>query len=189
MFFYIYLIFLVSRSFLFLFCLLWIHSYRFRWKNLTQQGKYKNVTLQLPDAKCAAALCRGGAIYYHLKEESELSPSWICEHVSPNITRVFGTILGNVLGRALLWRIMDPIDSAVLPTEQVRRVRSLYQVRNNTLNDDENPVCKILLEVSGNNGQLVLTPLLPEKEEDSDDKDKSNTDKDSTYVAQCCAEL
>ena len=64
----------------------------------------------------------GGCIYYHLKEEAELSDDWICEYVSPNITCLFGKQVGIILGRALLWRIMDADESQVLPREQVSRV-------------------------------------------------------------------
>lgn len=154
-----------------------VHTTRFRWKNTTQQTKYKNTTLQIPDAKCAEALCRGGAIYYHLKEEADLSDDWICAHVSPNITRVYGKVVGSFLGRALLWRIMDPINSDVLPSKQVKRVRDLYGLRSNELQDDENPVCKVLLEVSGDGNQLLLTPLLPDSE-DTDDEDDDEDEGD-----------
>ena len=89
-------------------------DYRFRWKCKRQQDTYVATTVPYPDAKVAAALCKDGAIHYHLKEESGLTDSWICDYVSPNITQVYGPAMGAVLGRALLWRIFDEKQSSVL---------------------------------------------------------------------------
>ena len=132
----------------------------------------------VPDAICAAGLCHGGAVYYHVKDEAQLSDDWICEHVSPNITKTFGKQVGTVLGRALLWRIMHPIEHRVLPKTQVDHVRALYGMRTNDLDEDENPVCKVALQVLryACDGQLNFIPSLPDAEPDSDDDDDGSED-------------
>ena len=106
-------------------------------------------------------MCKGGPIHYHLKEDSGLSNSWVCEHIVPNITRVYGATVGAVLGRAVLWRAMDPEDSLVLPKEWRDDIQRLYKEHGgSTLDNGENPVAKIPLLVHGDNGKLIITPLL-----------------------------
>ena len=137
--------------------------------NRGQQDRYVSTTVSIPDAKVAAVLCHGGPIHYHLKEDSGLSNSWVCEHIVPNITRVYGTTVGAVLGRAVLWRAMDPEDSLVLPKEWRDDIQRLYNEHGgSTLDDGENPVAKIPLLVHGDNGKLIITPLLDDWGEDDE---------------------
>ena len=142
----------------------------FCWKQKRQSDTYIDLNLEWPDAKCAAALCVGGCICYHLKEEAHLSEDWILKHVTPNIHRVLGKKVALILGQALLWRIFDPEQSKVLPTKWVSQICKIYGNRtNNELNDDENPVARVQLHVDGNNGQLYVMPLFPFPEEDDED--------------------
>ena len=68
---------------------------------------YTGTTIPYPDGLVVAVLCKDGPITYHLKEESGISDDWILEHVSPNITSVFGIKSQTVLGLSLLWIIFD----------------------------------------------------------------------------------
>ena len=118
-----------------------------------------------PDAKVAAALCKGEAITYQVKMESNVTESWILTHVVPNIAKKYSRAMALVLGNALLWRIMDPMQSAVLPKTMVSRVQRLYNsVSCNELTPEENPVCRIPLSIHGVDGTLVVTPLLEDQD-------------------------
>ena len=61
------------------------------------------------DAKVAAALCPGGPVVYKLKEGSGVANQFLHEHMVPDFAGVFGkhSSAPLVLGRALLWGIMD----------------------------------------------------------------------------------
>lgn len=153
----------------------YVFLYRFRWKCRRQQDVYTGTTIPFPDGLVAAALCKDGPITYHLKEESGISDDWIVEHVSPNITSVFGKNIGTVLGRALLWRIFDAEDYQVLPSQMVNDVKAKYSLRQTELDDGENPIAKVPLLVEGNNGQLLITTYLRPMYE-SDDEEETNDD-------------
>ena len=101
-------------------------DHRFRWKQKKQQDKYVSTDVPYADAKVCGALCKGGPIYYHLKEESGISSEWICAHVVPNIKRVYGPVVAKVLGHALMWRIFDATQSLVCDIDTVVRVKGLF---------------------------------------------------------------
>tara|TARA_B110001450_G_C17268272_1_gene338410 strand:- start:96 stop:527 length:432 start_codon:yes stop_codon:yes gene_type:complete len=64
---------------------------------------------------------------------------------------------------------MDPLQSALLPSQQVNRVRRLYlAIEDNILTDDENPIAKIPLSVHGYDGDLQVSTLVVEEEDDDD---------------------
>ena len=148
-------------------------DYRFRWKNVRMQDRYVEGHISVDDAKVAAALCKGEPIMYSIKVESNISESWVLAHVVPNIAKHYSRSCSLLLGTALLWRIMDPVQSKVLPSQQVDRVRRLYHsMEGNILTIDENPVAKIPLSVHGYDGHLHVTPLAV----DEDDDDYENED-------------
>ena len=78
------------------------------------------------NAKVCGALCMGGPIHYHLKEESGISSNWIIHHVVPNINRVYGSVVAKVLGHALIWRIFDDTQSLVCDIDTISRVKELF---------------------------------------------------------------
>ena len=140
-------------------------DYCFRWKCGRMQDRYVEGNIAYPDAKVAAALCKGEAITYQVKMESNVTESWILTHVVPNIAKKYSRAMALVLGNALLWRIMDPMQSAVLPKTMVSRVQRLYNsVSCNELTPEENPVCRIPLSIHGVDGTLVVTPLLEDQD-------------------------
>jgi hypothetical protein len=144
-------------------------DYRFRWKNRRMQDRYVEGHIPVGDAKVAAALCKGEPITYEVKSESMVTDSWILEHVVPNIAKHYNRVCCILLGKALLWRIMDPVQSALLPSQQVNRVRRLYlAIEDNVLTDDENPIAKIPLSVHGYDGDLQVSTLVVEEEDDDD---------------------
>ena len=63
-------------------------DYQFRWKNVRMQDQYVEGQITVDDAKVATALCKGEAIMYEVKPESNISESWILSHVVPNIASI-----------------------------------------------------------------------------------------------------
>ena len=78
------------------------------------------------DAKVCGALCKGGPIHCHLKEESGISSNWICDHVVPNIKQVYGPVVAKVLGHALMWRIFYATQLLVCDIDTFVCVKGLY---------------------------------------------------------------
>ena len=87
------------------------------------QDQYVQGTIPYADVHVADCLCKGGAITYQVKKEANISDKWILEFVVPNIARKYSKKVALVLGHALLWRCMDPVQSKVLPTMMVSTVR------------------------------------------------------------------
>ena len=117
------------------------------------QDRYVDGHIPVGDAKVAAALCKGEAII-----------------VVPNIAKHYSRTCSLLLGKALLWRIMDPVQSKCLPTRQVERVHRLYHsMEGNILTINENPITKIPLSVHGYDGNLHVTPLAVEDDDDNED--------------------
>jgi hypothetical protein len=137
---------------------------RARWKggNKRMQDGYASVTLPFPDAKVAAALCKGGPIHYSVKANSGISKEWIFEHVVPNIFANYDEHVAIVLGRALLWRIFDSEQSKVVPRFISEKVKAAYNDlgSRNSLELGENPVKKQPLAVMGNDAEVHIELLL-----------------------------
>ena len=142
-------------------------DYQFRWKCRRMQDRYIEGSIPWPDAKVAAALCKHGPITYQVKEESKVSETWILTHVVPNIYKHYSKTTSLILGRALLWRIMDPDQSAVLPKPMVTRVRHLYQgIDGNQLTPEENPIARVPISLHQVDGKLIVTTLEDEMDDD-----------------------
>ena len=87
------------------------------------QNRYVQGIVPYEDAHVVECLCKGGSISYQVKKEANISGKWILEFVVPNIARKYSKKVALVLGHALLWRCMDPVQSKVLPTMMVSTVR------------------------------------------------------------------
>ena len=147
-------------------------DYRFRWKCRRMQDRYIEGSIPWPDAKVAAALCKHGPITYQVKEESKVSETWLLTHVVPNIYKQYSKTTSLILGRALLWRIMDPDQSAVLPKPMVTRVRHLYQaIDGNQLTPEENPIARVPISLHQIDGKLIVTTLEDEMDDDGTNPD------------------
>jgi hypothetical protein len=143
-------------------------DHRFRWGTKRQQDRYASTTIPSIDGLVAAAFCKDGPIHYHIKEFSLIDDSWVCENVSPNIQKKYGSKVAAVLGRALLWRIYDPDQSHVVPSEISTGVKNLFnRVQSSWLEDGDNPITKVPLDVQGDiNGNLILTVLTDSIDDD-----------------------
>ena len=141
-------------------------NHRARWKGKKdQQDKYVNTTIPTIDGKVADKLCKGGCIFYHIKENSGITDGWIMDHVVPKITEVYGRGVAVPLGRALLWRIMDPEETNKVPVAIAKRVIEAYIVPATNLSKleaGENPIAKVPLMIANNEGALILEPFYTE---------------------------
>ena len=135
---------------------------RARWKRKRQQDNYADTMLPYPDARVAAALCKGGPIHYSLKPNSGISEDWILEHVDPMIASRYCRSVALVLGRALLWRVFDESESLVVPDNICQRVKGAYRDLGERcqLPVGENPVEKIPLIITGSDAEVHIDMLL-----------------------------
>jgi hypothetical protein len=143
---------------------------RGRWKKRVRQvDTYIEPTLPYPDAKVAAVLCRGGACKYVMKEGSGISDAWILEYVVPHIAMRFSGSVALVLGRALLWVAFEDF-GVYLPQGLRNRIQTAYaDIPGQQLEPGENPVKKVLLVVSGNEGEVYIDALDDEDDENDGD--------------------
>ena len=165
-------------------------DHRARWKSGTrQQDAYTETTIPTIEAKVASKLCKGGAIYYHLKADSKITNDWILTHVVPLINAKYGPSIANVLGRALLWRIFDPEQSKVVNLRVVSRVKAAYCVvfSYNCLDEGENPVAKIPITLSEIDGEVSIEPFftdeeLAEFEDEADNVNNNNNNNNNNNI-------
>ena len=149
-------------------------DWRARWKKTKHmQDGYAEVTVPWPDAKVAAALCKGGPVHYCVKERSSTSEQWIIDHVVPAIKSPYCRSVSLVLGRALLWRIFDDADSHVAPLQITDHVKHAYRDLGARwlLPDGENPVEKLPLMVTGADAQVFIELLLSNDDDNLNDND------------------
>jgi hypothetical protein len=134
-------------------------DHRGRWKRKKRQsGPYEDPVLPYPDAMVAGKLCIGGPCKYVLKENCGVSDDWLAEYVVPNILRRFPREIGMVLARSLLWACFDDEVKQLLPPSLTTRILTAYQ-RIRQLPEDENPVKKVLLVITGNEDELQIDEL------------------------------
>jgi hypothetical protein len=174
-------------------------DHEFCWGTKRQQERYASTTIPSIDGLVAAALCKDGPIHYHIKEFSGIDDGWVCENVSPNIQKKYGSKVTVVLGRALLWSIYDPDQSHVVPSEISTQVKNLFnRAQSSRLEDGETPIAKVPLDVRGDvNGNLILTVLndsiddddIPENEDEEQKlnrlRQKYNSDLMNRSVNNC----
>jgi hypothetical protein len=135
-----------------------------RWKRRKQQSDtYIDPCLLWPDAKVASLLCKGGPCKYATREGSGVSDDWILQHVAPRIASRFPRAVALVLGHALLWLVFEDYNvdgECYLPNNFVNQVLLAYQdIPGRVLPLAQNPIKKILLLVTGDEGQVYIDEL------------------------------
>lgn len=135
---------------------------RGRWRNTQRvSDRYTSICLPFIDAIVASSLCVGGPCKYEAKEGSNVNDRWLTTEFAPHIAAKMGTAIGILLGKALLWCLMDPTMTLIIPVE----LRNRLKVRYNTiqaLEENANPIERIGLYVRNNNGQLVIDLVIPQ---------------------------
>ena len=100
-------------------------------------------------------------MHYKANENSGISNQWFLDFVVPNIRSNYCESFFTHLGRALLWLIFNPTESANVPVMISNWVKKAYgELSNNRLGADTNPVSKVALLVSGDDAEVFIDVLL-----------------------------
>ena len=131
-------------------------DYRARWAGVTQmQDSYVDVQLTWPDVNCASCVVSKGVCLYKVKANAGLSDAWLCEHVTPQITAVFGNKVGAILAKPLLWACYSDIFSdRVQPSLRNRICGQFIRLEREGYGNGVNPIQKV--EVIPNEGKYKL---------------------------------
>lgn len=136
---------------------------RGRWRNTQRvSDRYTSISLPFIDAIVASSLCVGGPCKYEAKEGSNVNDHWLTTEFAPHIAAKMGTAIGIVLGKALLWCLMDPTMSLTIPVELRNRLMERYNTIQ-ALAENANPIERIGLYVRNTNGQLLIDPVIPQE--------------------------
>jgi hypothetical protein len=85
-------------------------DYRGRWRDTQRiSDRYTFISLHFVHANVAAALCVGGPAKYLAKESSNVTDNWLITESVPHISKKLGHRMAVVLGKALLWCLMEPM--------------------------------------------------------------------------------
>lgn len=131
-------------------------DHRGRWKAKRVSDVYDEVQLDFVDAKVAEVLCPGGACNYVVVDEA-CTPQWICEHVTPSITEVFGHQVGYLFGKALLW-LAHSEHCNHMPEPMCHAIREAYTTVH-MLPEGNNPIQKRLLAITGGGAQVFMEDI------------------------------
>ena len=135
---------------------------RGRWKGKQRVGdRYDDVELPWPDLKVAQMLCIGGPCKYVVKSESGVNDAFIFEFVVPNIRKRFDDDVTLILGTVLLYMIYQDEDNQI-PNFIKKRVLDAMPTVSRTPN--ENPVRRIPVVCTGNDGEVYIDEILSAEE-------------------------
>jgi hypothetical protein len=149
---------------------------RGRWKNKKRQvDTYIGVLLPYPDAKVAATLCVGGPVKYELRRGCGVTEQWLIDNVVVQVGRHFPRGVALVLGKALLWGIFNENTTALIDNAMSERVKAAVLRLNSNLPVGMNPVRKIPVIVSGDEGSLMITEMDDEDDDERMDEDDGGT--------------
>jgi hypothetical protein len=129
-------------------------DHRGRWKNKRISDGYDDVQLDWIDARVAQVLSPGGVCNYVVVDQVCTS-DWICTNVTPHVKDVYGHSLAFLLGKAVLWLTYDESHGEWMPPQMRQSIRTAYEAVR-TIADDENPVCKRLVAVTGSDAQVYM---------------------------------
>jgi hypothetical protein len=133
---------------------------RGRWRTRGRVSDiYDDVELPYPDAKVAGLLCIGGPCKYEVIEESGVTNDFILNYVTPHVRTRTGDPTALVLGRALLWYAFSEMGASDLPLDLFRRIHEAYDGINNDMPEGINPVKKIALVITGNQGEVYMDEI------------------------------
>jgi Pre-mRNA cleavage and polyadenylation specificity factor len=132
---------------------------RGRWKSRRHVSDiYDDVELPFIDAKVAGMLCIGGPCKYAIKEGSGINDAFILQNVMTKTRTRVGDTVAKVLGKALLWYIMDPSSDGDIPDFLSLRVKNAYQYIQ-LLPENVNPIKKIPVVITGHEGEVYIDEI------------------------------
>ena len=85
------------------------------------QDRYVDIQLMRLDVNAASMLCQGGVCKYKVKSDAGLTDKWVATNVAIGITSVFGSNVGAILGKVLLWACFDHKWQEKLPVDICHR--------------------------------------------------------------------
>ena len=133
---------------------------RGRWKSTARVSDvYDDIELPYPDAKVAALLCVGGPVKYEVREEPGIDKEWILNNVMPHGRTMIDDDAAVVLGTAVLWYAFTPEGIANMPPALYQQIRDRYALLPNNSEPATNPVKKIPIVVSGNDGEVYMDEI------------------------------
>jgi hypothetical protein len=136
---------------------------RGRWKGRSRASdRYDDVELPYPDCKVAEKLCIGGPCYYVFNNDicsSNVLTTFILTRVVPNIRRRLPDSTVIVLGKAVLWLVYSSDADNCLSAEYCESIRGSLSETGINVVDGQNPIRKIPVLVSGDQGTVYIDEL------------------------------
>lgn len=142
---------------------------RGRWRKCRTVDRYIDVNVPYPDAKVASILAIGGPIKYTLKKGTGLTDLWLQENVVCNMLKsdFLNPEVALVLSLPVLWASFEAAMESYIPAKLRTRIREAYKLVCQ-LPEDENPVHRIPIIVTGHDDQVHIDDLF-------ENEDNSNT--------------
>jgi hypothetical protein len=131
---------------------------RGRWRDTQRiSDRYTSINLPYIDANVAAALCGAGTpAKYVEKEGSSVTDIWLTREFVPHIAAKLGNGAAVVLGKALLWCLMEPMMMFTIPAFLRTRLMVRYAMIQ-SFDDDTNPMERIAMNVYPIHGTLYIS--------------------------------
>jgi hypothetical protein len=124
---------------------------------------------------------------YEVDKDSGISDCWILDYVVPHMLEA-GILcqVCLVLGRAVLWRMFDPLGENLAPKEHRSRVMARYGDIgvNNLLSQGRNLVKKVALTVGGYNAEVLIDKAVGGDDDDDGVNDNNKNDNIPLIVMQ-----
>ena len=134
-------------------------DYRARWKNKRMQDRYTDTQLDWPDIRTASKLCEGGVALYKVLDGSGITDEWLITQVAPNIASVFGSTTAAILGKSLLWACFDPSTADRVSPDIKHDLIAKYIRLETGIADGVNPVEKLEVIPSEQDGAVSLDAI------------------------------
>ena len=106
----------------------------------------------------ASVLCIGGAAKYVAKDGSNVSDHWLVTDFVPHTAEKLGHRTAIVLGKALLFCLMDAAISLTIPVYLRNRLKERYELIK-VLPEAVNPIDRIRIDVHQIGGKLHIDPV------------------------------
>jgi hypothetical protein len=136
---------------------------RGRWKGRGRVSDvYDDVELPYPDCKVAEKLCIGGPCFYLIDNsvvESTAMKTFILTKVVANICQQLPDSVCLVLGKAIAWLIFYSVANNFISSIDCDRVKSDLVETGIVVEDGKNPISKMPVLVSGDQGMVYIDEI------------------------------